>query len=660
MEKKSKIIVSIFFAVALVFFSIVLFTMDIVSSSPSKEALSSISPVTISRLNVNATVQKTGQIDVEETFDVVFEKSGLHEVIRYVPYACYQYREIDGKVQKNVVYAQITDVSGNGEQGEQFNTYVDEINGYVTFGLKDYGGFSLGETRTFSIKYSYFMGNDKNKGFDDVYYNLVGTNSTCEIENVTFSVNLPEDVSADQIQMYTGKAGGTTLQDFVVSGNNISGSCALLKAGEGITFRAIYNDGFLKKVPAKINIRQIVAVGLCLVCVALVVVCFCLLRQKNDYPKPVELVPYDGLDPFVADYMSNRTISTKTISASVICLANMGYLTIEDKGKDNIVFHKTEKDISEIKNTSLKMVYNAIFEGGAKDKAMSELGFSFASNVGAIQSAEKVKEKTALYGDKTPNKFNALRFVIFALMFITALVVFNIPKSFFGYATNLFNFVNISFALFLVYAFITCFFDQKNLWVYTLSSTVLMVVIMSIVYSKFSINLIDNYCIGFVVLIILNILPLFINITPKYTQAGAISKGRVLGFKNYISMCEVSQIKMFASENPNYYFDVLPYAYVFGLSKVWMEKFKSIEVKTPEWVTTSSGTVMDYVVFNSMFNRFNSSMVRNIQTEKIRAISNTAKSFTSSSGSGRGGFSGGFGGGGFSGGGGGGGGFGAR
>ena len=73
-------------------------------------------------------------------------------------------------------------------------------------------------------------------------------------------------------------------------GNVVSGTCARLEAGEGITFRAIFEDGYLTKVPAKLNSRQLVAIGLCLVCVAFALVCFFVLRQKNNYPKPVEQI----------------------------------------------------------------------------------------------------------------------------------------------------------------------------------------------------------------------------------------------------------------------------------------------------------------------------------------------------------------------------------
>lgn len=614
------------------------------------------SPINITRLNVVANVDESGIITVTEDFDVQFNKSNLHEVTRYIPYACYQYREIDGKVEKDTKYAKITNIFGVGEYGETLNTYVDEVNGYITIGMKDSAGFALNSIRTYRISYTYNTGNDNNKGFDDVYFNLVGTNSTCEVRNVTFSVTLPNVEDSKSIDVYFGGAGSSKVLDFTVSGNAINGEISKLDAGEGITFRAVFADKYFKTQSAKLNTRQIIAIVLCLICVALAVVCFVVLRQKNNYPKPVELVPFEGLDPFVADYMSNQKISTKTISASVIYLANNGYLTIEETDKKSIVFHKTTKDISEENNTSLRAVYNAIFEGGKTDAPMAKLGSGFAESVTAIQSAEKIKQKTSLYNSKVDVKYTSIKLINLILMFVTALVVFNIPKSFFGFSTNLFNFVNIFWGVFIVYSAVLCFFNNKNVWIYNIVSSVIFTTCLICVYHRFNIQSVDAGCVGLVVLVVLSLLPIFMNIEPLYSKNGAITKGRVLGFKNYIKMCEVEQIKMFVSENPNYYFDVLPYAYVFGLTNVWMEKFKTIEVKMPEWLLSDTSSVWDYVLFNSMFMRFNTNLNRNINVHKTTMISNSIGKFTGGSGS----SSGGFGGGGFSGGGSGGGGFGAR
>lgn len=638
-------------------FSVILFNMNILATSNTVSS-GVVSPVEITRLNVTASVDKCGVVTVSENFDVKFKEPGLHEVVRYVPYACYQYREIGGEVERDTKYAKITNITGSGENGEKLNTYVDEINGYITIGLKDGAGFDI-ETRTFTIGYTYNTGNDTNKWFDDVYFNLVGTNSTCEIQNVSFTVVLPEAVADGSVQMYRGVAESTDVQNFSVSGNVIEGTTSRLSAGEGITLRVVYPEGHLDKQSVQINARQIIASVLCVVCVALAVVCFVCYRQKNNYPKPVELVPFDGLDPFVADYMANEEISTKTISASIICLANLGYLTIKEQDKKNISFCKTQKDIEGLKNVSLKAVYNALFKGEQEEVKMSNLRLDFAESVTAVQSAEKIKQNSTLYDSKKKSGYSTLKLVSLIMIFITALVVFNIPKNYFGFSTNLFNFVNIFFGTFLVYNAILCFFERKNLWIYNAVSSTLLLACMITAYMRFKIYQIDKGCVGLIVLFALSVLPVFLNIVSKYSKNGAILKGRVLGFKNYIKMCEVEQLKMFAKENPNYYFDVLPYAYIFGLSDVWIEKFKAIEVKIPDWITTDTNEIWDYMMFNSMFMRFNSNLSRSINLRQVNIIGSTISSFGGRSG-GSGHSSGGFGGGGFSGGGSGGGGFGAR
>ena len=149
----------------------------------------------------------------------------------------------------------------------------------------------------------------------------------------------------------------------------------------------------------------------------------------------------------------------------------------------------------------------------------------------------------------------------------------------------------------------------------------------------------------------------------KYSAVGAKQKGETLGFKNFIELCEVDQIKTFAEENPSYYFDVLPYAYVFNLSNVWIKKFENINLTTPDWITTETGTITDYVMFNMVYNNFAArtmTTTRELNVRRIQAqyASSGSSSHGRSSGGGRSGGS--FGGGGFSGGGRGGGGFGAR
>ena len=54
-------------------------------------------------------------------------------------------------------------------------------------------------------------------------------------------------------------------------------------------------------------------------------------------------------------------------------------------------------------------------------------------------------------------------------------------------------------------------------------------------------------------------------------------------------------------ENPQLYYDVLPYAQVLGVTKEWEGKFKSITIEPPSWCSgEASFSVFDYVLLNSM------------------------------------------------------------
>lgn len=632
----------------------VVLVSDMVSTQSEETFVSST--VSMPSLYVKAVVNQDGTIDVSETFEMKFLTNGLTEAIRYVPYVCYQYRDIDGKVEKSVCYAKISDASGTGGD---FNVYVDEITGYLTFGLKDRSGFEKGETRTFTISYSYDIGKDRNKNFDDVYFNLVGTNSTCLINNVTFEVTFPDISEAKDLKVYKGKSGENNSQNFTISENTISGSFSRLNPGEGVTFRAVFADGYLTVAKAKINGYQIGMILLCLAGIAVAVVCFCVFRQKTNIPKPVELVPFEGLDPFVADFMANDQISTKTISASVIVLANKGYVKIEQKEKNEIVLHKTKKDIKTEKNSSLRTVYDALFKVDDESVKLSDLGETFFSATSSVQSAEKIKQKTNLYAQEK-SKVHGILKVAYVLICVLSFVFMCCSQTkFFGHSTGVFAFINFMFAIFMLFPIVLLFFKPKKLWIINLIYSSLFVVLMSIVYVQKELTIIDPYCVCLISLFIISALPCFINVVPKYSDSGKVTKGRVLGFKNYIKMCEVEQIKMFAKENPNYYFDVLPYAYVFGLSDVWIEKFKSIEVEMPEWVYSDSDVLFDMLMFNVMFRNMNAGISNSISKARINMISNSPifKSDGKGGGSSFGGSS--FGGG-FSGGGSGGGGFGAR
>ena len=62
-------------------------------------------------------------------------------------------------------------------------------------------------------------------------------------------------------------------------------------------------------------------------------------------------------------------------------------------------------------------------------------------------------------------------------------------------------------------------------------------------------------------------------IMERKTTYGEMIISKVMGFRNYLDIAEKNQIEILAEENANYFYDILPYAYVLNISKKWIGKF---------------------------------------------------------------------------------------
>ena len=119
----------------------------------------------------------------------------------------------------------------------------------------------------------------------------------------------------------------------------------------------------------------------------------------------------------------------------------------------------------------------------------------------------------------------------------------------------------------------------------------------------------------------------------RRTEYGASVYGQVLGLKRFIDTAEKHRLEMLVEESPEIFYDVLPYAYVLGVSDKWSKKFENIAIQQPDWyVSATPGNFNSYLLWRSLS--------RNMST-----MNSTMTSIPQSKGSSGGGFSGGSGGG---------------
>ena len=64
----------------------------------------------------------------------------------------------------------------------------------------------------------------------------------------------------------------------------------------------------------------------------------------------------------------------------------------------------------------------------------------------------------------------------------------------------------------------------------------------------------------------------------RKTFYGEIISAKIKGFKNFLNTVEKYRLEELVEENPEYFYNILPYTYVLGISKKWINKFEKISI----------------------------------------------------------------------------------
>ena len=62
----------------------------------------------------------------------------------------------------------------------------------------------------------------------------------------------------------------------------------------------------------------------------------------------------------------------------------------------------------------------------------------------------------------------------------------------------------------------------------------------------------------------------------RKTEYGEEIYAKILGFKDFLEKAEKENLESLVEKDPNYFYNILPYTYVLGISKKWVKKFENI------------------------------------------------------------------------------------
>lgn len=614
--------------------------------------------------DTDVTVNENATLDVEERYvmDYTIPSHGMFRYMQLYPEITYETpaeATIVGKNGQQPVIVSGQDgavttqkqrvVIDNVEASRPVETYVEDGNFVMQIGDPD---VLLTDEADFLLRYSYDMGDPGTDGFDMFYYNLTGNGWDAPIENVAFKVTMPKPFDASLLGFNVGPRGykgydPETLH-YEVNGNVITGTyTGVLQPGGGITMWLELPDGYF------VGARQDVDTGLvCVWIIGLVtLIVFVLLVVFGRSKKPlkvVEFYPPEGMTSADVGYIIDGDVEDRDVLSLLIYWADKGYLEIhEGEKKQEMVFVKLAELPADV-NDYEDAMFRRLFKSG-DTVSTKELQYTFYDVISATKGRVKAKfddPETRIF-KKSSQMLQDLVCMLgaFPAAFMAAISIY--------YATyeGVAPVIVALFVFFIGYFICAKYVKVINGWksvkklkrTASLIGSVVMVVAYNLVVALLCFWGGETFAwFAFVVALCGIAIALMAPFFRKLTEDGVRLQGRVLGLKEFIETVEKRRLEMLVKENPAYFYNVLPYAYVLGVSDTWSKQFEGLAVQPPTWYYGGRYDTFTTIYFTSM-------LMRSMNYTRTSLTARPQSSGGTSWGGGSGG--GGFGGGGFSGGG---------
>lgn len=613
----------------------------------------------INSYDIDIVVGENNALEITENIGTYFNIP-KHGIYRKIPIRN-KIERLDGTTSYNTV--KIKDILVNEESSvstESGNKVIKIGNANRTItGKKDY-----------TIKYTYDLGKDKGKGYDELYFNLIGTEWDTTISNVTFKIEMPKEFDKTLLGFSSGIKGSINSSNinYEVNGNIIEGTYnGILNPGEALTVRLELPEGYFVGASSNIDLLTIIAIVFPIIFVLITILLWYKFGKDEEVIETVEFYPPEGFNSAEIGFLYKGQAEKEDVVSLLIYLANKGYIKITETEEESLFTKTNGFKITKLKEYDGNDENERMFLTGLfKDRSISldfEDLLSIMKNKKKLSDIEEENKKEAdskkveevtdkdLYNsfyitlnsivnnlNKKENKqkifekssFGKTIFIVLMVL-VTFLLITIKPVWEYAADTLLFAllFPGIGFTVLFKFVFGKTKIGEKIFgliwgglfggapWV----AIVLPALLMDPIY-------LFTYILG---LICISVMIILSNLMLKRNAYGREMLGKISGFKNFLETAEKSNLEAMVMKEPTYFYDILPYTYVLGVSDKWIEKFETIAIQSPDWYDGTSS-------FNMVtFGKFMNSTMSSATTAMSSSPSSSGGSGGGSSGGGSGG-----------------------
>lgn len=611
---------------------------DSLDLTPSKNSKYKTYDYVIDKYNVDIIVNENNTFDITETITAYFN-SPRHGIYRNIPLKNDIVR-LNGSITKN--RAKISNISIN----EEYTTSIDDGEYQVKIGSADK---TITGEHKYEIKYTYNLGKDKIRNYDELYYNIIGNGWDTVIGNITFTITMPKAFDISKLGFSSGAEGSIDNRKikYSIDGKTIIGSYNdILDVNEALTVRCELPEGYF--VGEDFISGPLIYMLFIIPILGFIISFIFWYKYGHDdmLIETVEFYPPNELNSLEIGFMYKGKAEKKDVTSLLIYLANKGYLKISES--EDLSLHSVSGNFEIIKlkdydgndineqlfleglfsnndinsdYTQIKGINNKAKQNGEKigyfetsksfnqvnrnsNNEVNSVTFTdlynkfyitmnnILDNVNSLENMNKIFEKNTI----------GKAITIILLIFISMMTTICIPIIDYAGFEEL-GHVLLIFVFYLPFFAVEAFskvpplaklyllgFTSVHLFFF-LSTTPLKDAITTDVIYLLSTILGILCLIGMIVLL---------KLMPKRTKYGNEMLGRVKGFKNFLETAEKEKLEALVMQEPTYFYDILPYTYVLGISDKWIEKFETISLQAPTWY--DSPYIFDISSFDNFIN----------------------------------------------------------
>jgi uncharacterized membrane protein YgcG len=495
---------------------------------------------TINRYHSDITIHRDSSFVVKETIEVTFHRP-RHGIYRMVPF---EYRDEISHVIKTPTQV----LSVKDGSGRSWKYKVSKKDHLLHIRIGDPKRF-VKDRQTYVITYEVENAVLFFDDHDELYWNVTGNDWKAPIEETSTNVSLALKTSSKSLWTgcYTGPYGSKESQcgsDTYENGAKFS-TARKLNIGEGFTIAFGWDKGLVfapsswKKFLWAINMSEN---WVFLFPPLAFIYMFFHWRKRGRDPRVREslTVMYEppkfnnqSLTPGEVGALMDERLDPRDITSTILGLAIKGYVNIEEKKEEGLIFDKMDYYIKKLKGPDMELgsfeteLMSSLFPAALPGTLISSLKNRFYTNLDLLRKT--------LYGDLIKKKY-----------FLSN------PEK----VRNLYGRIGFLIMVFGSFAFL-----------FLLSESPLKSILAAVLT-------------GLPVI-------LFAKFMPAKTKAGASAYMHILGFQEFLNRAEKDRLERM--KDVNLFSKFLPYAIALDVADNWAKAFEGIYQDPPNWYVSPGG-----------------------------------------------------------------------